>query len=136
MRSLTAGRVVLGGLFIVALVAAAGVVAELRSWRAAEQIEQTVADSSGTHIARVISVREPGANGKHYLVVRVSRRAANGHVEADSGVLWLENARRVTVRWPAARRLVVEYPAGASVDGWASRVYGIRVSAIPVDSLR
>jgi hypothetical protein len=129
------GRLVLILVTLIVLGAAAEVALQLRSWRAGEQVEQSVAAPDAAHVARVVSVREPGRTGKPYLVVRLGGAGTPGKAMADSGVLWLENALDVTIRWDGPRRLIVEYPAWASVDGREPRVSGVRVTAIPVDSI-
>lgn len=134
-RHITAGRVVLAGVAGVGLLAAAGVIVALRSWRATEQVVQVVVAPDAAHIARVISVREPGTGGKHYLVVRIGRLGPQGPVDDDSGAFWLENAHSVSVQWTGPRRLVVQYPTTGVVDGKATRVGPVRVAYLPVDSL-
>lgn len=134
-RHVTAGRVVLAGVAGVGLLAAAGVVVALRSWRATEQVVQMVVAPDAAHIARVISVSEPGG-GKHYLVVRIGRMGPRGPVGDDSGAFWLENAHTVSVEWTGPRRLVVEYPATGIIDGKATRVGPVRVAYLPVDPLQ
>jgi hypothetical protein len=134
-RHVTAGRVVLAGVAGVGLLAALGVVVALRSWRATEQVVQAVVAPDGAHIARVISVSEPGGSGKHYLVVRIGRMGPQGPVGDDSGAFWLENAHAVSVQWTGPRHLVVEYPAAGVVDGKATRVGPVRVAYQPVDPL-
>lgn len=129
------GRLVLVLVAVLILGAAAEALVQLRSWHAGEEVlVQTLAAPDAAHLARVVSVREPGRRGKPFLVVRVARAGAGGQAAADSGVLWLENALDVTIRWESPKRLTVEYPAWASVDGKVARAYGVRVTAVPMDS--
>jgi hypothetical protein len=128
------GRVVLVCLAGVGLLAAAGVVVALRSWRATEEVVQTVAAPDAAHVARVISVTDPGTSGRHYLVLRVGRLGSQGQVSDDSGAFWLENAPRLALRWTAPRRLTVEFPSQAVIDGRKARVGIVQMTYLPVDT--
>ena len=131
---LNTGRVVLLCLAGVVVLAAAGVVVALRSWRATEEVVQTLAAPDSTHLARVFSVTGPGASGRRYLVLRVGQLDSHGHVSADSGAFWLENAPRLALRWMAPRKLTVEFPSRAVIDGRKARVGGVQMTYLPVDT--
>jgi len=129
------GRIVLASMLSAILLAAGGAVVAYRSWHATEQVAQTVMAPDSAHIARVISVREPGAQGRRYVVVRIGPRAPDGGTGGDSGVVWLENARLVGVQWPGPKHLVVQYSLTAAVEGRVPRVGDVRITYLAVDSL-
>jgi hypothetical protein len=131
---LNTGRVVLLCLAGVGVLAAAGVVVALRSWRATEEVVQTLAAPDSAHLARVFSVTGPGTSGRRYLVLRVGRLDSHGHVSDDSGAFWLENAPRLALRWTAPRKLTVEFPSQAVIDGRKARVGGVQMTYLPVDT--
>jgi hypothetical protein len=143
---MSAGRLVLATLLTAALFAAGGVVMAYRAWHATEQVEQVIASPDSTHLAHVVSVRETGANGRRYTVVRVGRSgardsaatsaAARAATSGDSGTVWIENARAVSVQWTAAKQLVVQYTGPAVVEGKVPRVGDVRVTYLPADSIR
>jgi hypothetical protein len=132
---MTVGRIVLLSVLVGALLGGVAVMIGYRSWHATEQVEQSVTGPDSTHIARVISVHEPGVNGRRYVVVRVGRIAARGRAPEDSGVVWLENARGVAVQWTGPKQLVVQYAGNAFVEGKVPRVGDVRVTYLSVDSL-
>ncbi len=117
-----------------------------RAWHATEQIEQVIASPDSTHLAHVVSVRENGANGRRYTVVRVGRSgardsaatsaAARAATTGDSGTVWIENARAVSVQWTAPKQLTVQYVGPAFVEGKVPRVGDVRVTYLAVDSIR
>jgi hypothetical protein len=131
---LNTGRVVLLCLAGVGVLAAAGVVVALRSWRATEEVVQTLAAPDSAHLARVFSVTGPGTSGRRYLVLRVGRLDSHGQVSDDSGAFWLENAPRLALRWTAPRKLTVEFPSQAVIDGRKTRVGGVQMTYLPVDT--
>jgi hypothetical protein len=129
------GRIVLAFVLVGALLGAGSVMIAYRSWHATEQIEQTVIGPDSTHIARVISVHEPGTNGRRYVVVRIGRVGVRTDARDDSGAVWLENAREVAVSWTGPKRLVVQYAGHAYIEGKAQRVGDVRVTYLAVDSI-
>ena len=133
---LNVGRIVLMGLMGLALIVAGGVVVALRSWRATEAVVQVVVAPDSTHVARVFSVAGPGKSGRHYLVLRLGRLdpRRRGQAVDDSGAFWLENATSLAVRWTAPRRLTVEFPTHAVIDGRRTRVGVVQVTYLPVDA--
>jgi hypothetical protein len=133
---MNAGRFVLATLLAVVVLATAGVLAEYRTWRTTEQIEQAIASPDSTHMARVVSVREAGANGRRYTVVRIGRDSAGAPAGSDSGTVWIENARAVAVQWTAPKQLAVQYTGPAYVEGKVPRVGDVRVTYLAVDSIR
>jgi hypothetical protein len=133
---MNAGRFVLATLLAVVVLAAAGVLAAYRAWHTTEQIEQAIASPDSTHMARVVSVREAGANGRRYTVVRIGRDSAGASDGSDSGTVWIENARAVAVQWTAPKQLAVQYTGPAYVEGKVPRVGDVRVTYLAVDSIR
>ena len=143
---MSAGRLVLATLLTAALLATGGVLIAYRAWHATEQSEQVIASPDSTHLAHVVSVRENGANGRRYTVVRVGRSgardsaatsaAARAATTGDSGTVWIENARAVSVQWTAPKQLTVQYVGPAFVEGKVPRVGDVRVTYLAVDSIR
>jgi hypothetical protein len=133
---MNAGRLVLATLLAAVVLAAAGVLAAYRAWHTTEQIEQAVASPDSTHMARVVSVREAGANGRRYTVVRIGRDSAGALDGNDSGTVWIENARAVAVQWTAPTQLAVQYTGPAYVEGKVPRVGDVRVTYLAVDTIR
>ena len=117
-----------------------------RAWHVTEQVEQVIASPDSTHLAHVVSVRETGAHGRRYTVVRVGRSgardsavtsaAARAATGGDSGTVWIENARAVSVQWTAAKQLAVQYTGPAVVEGKVPRVGDVRVTYLATDSVR
>lgn len=130
------GRFVLATMLAVVVLATAGATVAYRAWHATEEIEQAVVSPDSTHIARVVSVREAGATGRRYTVVRVGRDSAGTAIGNDSGTVWIENARAVGVQWTAPRQLAVQYVGPVFVEGKVSRVGDVRVTYLAVDSIR
>ena len=143
---MSVGRLVLATLLTAALFAAGGAVMAYHAWHATEQIERVIASPDSTRLAHVVSVREPGANGRRYTVVRVGRSgtrdsaaasaAARTATSGDSGTVWIENARAVSVQWTAPKQLTVQYTGRAVVEGKAPRVGDVRVTYLATDSIR
>jgi hypothetical protein len=132
----SAGRLVLATLLAVVVLATAGVLAAYRAWHTTEQIEQAIASPDSTHMARVVSVREAGANGRRYTVVRIGRDSAGARAGSDSGTVWIENAQAVAVQWTAPKQLAIQYTGPAYVEGKVPRVGDVRVTYLAVDSIR
>jgi hypothetical protein len=142
----SAGRLVLATLLTAALAAAGGVLMAYRAWHATEQVEQVIASPDSTHLAHVVSVREAGVNGRRYTVVRIGRSgsrdsaatsaAARAATSGDSGTVWIENARAVSVQWTAPKQLTVQYVGPAFVEGKVPRVGDVRVTYLAADSIR
>ena len=130
------GRIVLATLLAVVVLATAGVLVAYRAWHATEEIEQAVVSPDSTHIARVVSVREAGATGRRYTVVRIGRDSAGTAIGNDSGTVWIENARAVGVQWTAPKQLAVQYVGPAFVEGKVPRVGDVHVTYLAVDSIR
>jgi hypothetical protein len=143
---MSAGRLVLATLLTAVLFATGGVVMAYRAWHATEQVEQVIASPDSTHLAHVVSVRETGANGRRYTVVRVGRSgaresaatsaAARAATSGDSGTVWIENARAVSVQWTGPKQLTVQYTGPAVVEGKVPRVGDVRVTYLATDSIR
>jgi hypothetical protein len=143
---MSAGRLVLASLLTAALFAAVGVVMAYRAWHATEQVEQVIASPDSTRLAHVVSVRESGRTGRQYTVVRVGRSgthdsaatsvAARTASSGDSGTVWIENARAVSVQWTAPRQLAVQYTGPAVVEGKVPRVGDVHVTYLATDSIR
>jgi hypothetical protein len=130
------GRFVLATLLAVVVLATAGVLVAYRAWHATEQVEQAIASPDSSHVARVVSVREAGATGRRYTVVRIGRDSAGAPDRSDSGAVWIENARAVVVQWTAPKQLAVQYTGPAYVEGKVPRVGDVRVTYLAVDSIR
>ena len=128
-------RIVLASVLSAIVLAAGGVVVGYRSWHATKPDVRIVMAPDSGHIAQVISVREPGAQGRRYVVVRIAQRGPDGEIQGDSGVVWLENARLVSVQWPGPKRLVVQYSRTASVEGRVPRIGDVRINYLAVDSI-
>lgn len=133
---MNAGRLVLAAVLGVVVLATAGATVAYRAWHATEEIEQAVVSPDSAHIARVVSVREAGARGRRYTVVRVGRDSAGTAIGNDSGTVWIENARAVGVQWTAPRQLAVQYVGPVFVEGKVPRVGDVRVTYLAVDSIR
>jgi hypothetical protein len=130
------GRLVLATMLAVVVLATAGATVAYRAWHATEETEQAVMSPDSTHIARVVSVREAGARGRRYTVVRVGRDSAGTAIGNDSGTVWIENARAVVVQWTAPKQLAVQYTGPAYVEGKVPRVGDVRVTYLAMDSIR
>jgi hypothetical protein len=133
---MNAGRLVLATMLAVVVLATAGATVAYRAWHATEEIEQAIVSPDSTHIARVVSVREAGAKGRRYTVVRVGRDSAGTAIGNDSGTVWIENARAVGVQWTAPKQLAVQYVGPGFVEGKVPRVGDVRVTYLAVDSIR
>ncbi len=133
---MSAGRLVLATMLAVVVLATAGATVAYRAWHATEEIEQAVVSPDSAHIARVVSVREAGARGRRYTVVRVGRDSAGAAIGDDSGTVWIENARAVGVQWTAPKQLAVQYVGPGFVEGKVPRVGDVRVTYLAVDSIR
>ena len=131
------GRIVLASVLSAIVLAAGGVVVGMTNLGLTfgGYLSETHKAPDSGHIAQVISVREPGAQGRRYVVVRIAQRGPDGEIQGDSGVVWLENARLVSVQWPGPKRLVVQYSRTASVEGRVPRIGDVRINYLAVDSI-
>ncbi len=133
---MSAGRLVLATLLAVVVLATAGATVAYRAWHATEVIEQAVVSPDSTHVARVVTVREPGARGRRYTVVRVGRDSGGTAIGGDSGTVWIENARAVGVQWTAPKQLAIQYVGSVFVEGKVPRIGDVRVTYLAVDTIR